>query len=72
MTKNLTGQEKKDFQDMITACGRNPTEYVIDINATSGAISIQHTVSGKTKEYSQNEPAGWIITFATDIKMGEI
>lgn len=72
MTNQLTDQEQKDFQDMITACGRNPSEFSVDIIETSGNISIQNVVSSKQKEYARDDQAGWIIVFATDLKMGTI
>lgn len=72
MSKQLTDQEQRDFQDMITACGRNPSEYSIDIIKTSGHILIRNTVSSIEKEYTRDDQAGWIISFATDLKMGDI
>lgn len=72
MSKLLTDQERSDFQDMITACGRNPSEYSIAINETSGDVLIQNTINSTEKEYVHDDQGGWIIVFATDLKMGNV
>ncbi len=69
-TKQLTEQEQKDFQDMITACGRSPADFSIEIIESSGNISITNTRLYKQKEYNRDDSAGWVLVFATDLKMG--
>lgn len=69
-TDQLTEQEQKDFQDMITACGRSPDDFSIQIVESSGNVSITNTRLYKKKEYNRDDSAGWVLIFATDLKMG--
>lgn len=72
MSAKLTEQEQSDFQNMIIACGRNPSEFGINIDESSGKVIVKNTISSKEKEYNRDDQPSWIINFATDLKMGEI
>jgi len=66
----LTDKEQKDFRDMITACGRSPNDFSISVNDDSGNITVINNVKHRSKEYTRDVQGGWILVFATDLKLG--
>lgn len=72
VTKQLSEHERKNFENMIAACGRNPADYSLAIADGSGNIIISNKVSGKQKEYTRDHQVGWILEFATNLKLGVI
>lgn len=68
----LTDKEKKDFHDMIIACGRTPDDFVLSLSAATGDISVSNKIKNRQRDYVRDNKGAWVLSFATDLKMGEI
>lgn len=68
----LTDKEKNDFRDMIIACGRTPADFSMSLSENTGHIAVSNTVKNRHKEYVRDTNGAWVLSFATDLKLGEI
>lgn len=71
----ITGQEKKEFNNMVIACGRSPGDFdITEAGAGEGGdiITVENRHLGRKKDYVKDSANNWVIQFATDLKLGEM
>lgn len=69
---SLSDEEWKEFSAMVTACGRSPDDFQVSLDSTASSLVVENRRLGKRKEYTRDEQSGWILEFATDLKLGEM
>jgi hypothetical protein len=75
LTMTASENEDKEYRNMIVACGRSPGDFVITTTKMSDGntqVTIENRRLGRKKDYIKDGSTGWIIQFATDLKLGEM
>ncbi|MDH5649807.1 MAG: hypothetical protein OEY67_09140 [Gammaproteobacteria bacterium] len=71
----LTEKEQKEFNNMVIACGRSPGDFQVTVGEgkeETGRVTVENQRLGRKKNYLKDGSSGWIIQFATDLKLGEM
>lgn len=67
--------EEKEYRNMIIACGRSPGDFSVTTTEMSDGktrVTIENKRLGHKKDYVKDGSTGWIIQFATDLKLGDM